>query len=334
MGKYKPQHSRLLFIDKKIRDGKYPNCSTLAEEWEVSAKTIQRDLDYMKYQLDAPIEYSAKHRGFRYTEEQYSLPAIAIKQSDLFGVYLAQKLLIQYEGTPIYNSLCSVFDKIEQALPEKISVDPISDQSKFTVIPPFTTTIDPDVWNSVIDSLRTSQQIEIHYKTPGNQPNLRVLDPYHAVRFEGDWYIVGLCHLRNDIRTFSMSRILSTKMTGARFQIPATFSFKKLSGSHFGVHWAHGDIVVKIRFTQRIADYVRERVWHPSQVISECDDGNVLLSLTVNHLLELKRWILSWGKEAVVLEPEQLRMDIEGEIFSMSKVYNNTVLEKSHPYHP
>ena len=69
MAKYKPQHSRLLFIDRKIREGRHPNCSSMAEEWEVSRKTIQRDLDYMRYQLDAPLEYSAKHRGYFYTEE-------------------------------------------------------------------------------------------------------------------------------------------------------------------------------------------------------------------------------------------------------------------------
>ena len=68
MAKYKPQHARLLFIDKIIREKRYPNCSSLAEEWETSSKTIQRDLDYMRYELDAPLVYSAKERGFYYTE--------------------------------------------------------------------------------------------------------------------------------------------------------------------------------------------------------------------------------------------------------------------------
>ncbi len=45
MAKYKPQHSRLLFIDRKISEGRYPNCSSLAEEWEVSSKTIQPNIE-------------------------------------------------------------------------------------------------------------------------------------------------------------------------------------------------------------------------------------------------------------------------------------------------
>ena len=327
MAKYKPQHSRLLFIDRKINEGKHPNCSSLADEYEVSRKTIQRDLEYMRYQLDAPIEYVAKHRGYVYTEEQFQLPAMNIRESDLFGVYLAEKLLVQYEGTPIYDSLCSVFEKIEQSLPNKTTSDPTGDQSKFTVFPPFSTSIDSTVWDTVIECLRSSQQIKIEYKAPGKNPVTRTFDPYHGVRFEGDWYVVGLCHMRDKILTFSLSRILTTKKTGEQFQLPANFDFEKLSGSHFGVHWSDGDIDVKIRFSKRVADYLRERTWHPTQEIVECDDGDLILSMTVNHLLELKRWVLSWGDDAEVLEPKSFVQNIFN---THSKAVNKYKDQNSH----
>ncbi len=321
MAKYKPQHSRLLFIDRKIKEGRHPNCSSLSDKYEVSRKTIQRDLEYMRYQLDAPIEYVAKHRGYIYTEEQFQLPAINIKESDLFGVYLAEKLLVQYESTPIYNSLCSIFEKIEQSLPNKTTTDPTADQAKFTVFPPFSTTIDPAVWKTVIDCLRSSQQIKIQYKAPGNEPATRTIDPYHGVRFEGDWYVVGFCYLRDEIRTFSVSRIVSAQKTDKEFQIPMSFDFQKLSGSHFGVHWGDGETKVKIRFNQCVADYVKERTWHPSQKLTECSNGDVILSLTVNHLLELKRWVLSWGADAQVLKPDSFAQEIQTIAHSIADNY-------------
>ncbi len=330
MAKYKPQHSRLLFINRKIKeqrlteDQKYPNCSSLAEEWEVSKKTIQRDIEYMRYQLNAPIKYIAKYRGYIYTEEDFNLPAINIRESDLFGVYLAEKLLIQYEGTPIYDSLCSIFKKIEESMPNKISSDPADDQEKFTVLPPFSTSIEPEVWKTVIDCLRSSLQVKICYKTPGKKPVTRTIDPYHGVRFEGDWYVVGHCHLRNKILTFSLSRILTAKKTGKEFLIPVDFDFQKLSGSHFGVHWSDGDIDVKIRFSKGVADYIRERTWHPSQEITEYENGEVILSLTVNHLLELKRWILSWGVDAQVLEPDSFVQEIQEMLQVTYKQYHTS----------
>ena len=323
MSKFKPQHSRLLFIDNEISKGKYPNCSYLADEWEVSSKTIQRDLEYMRYQLEAPLEYSAKHRGYYYTEKNFKLPALSMKESDLFGMYLSEKLLVQYEGTPIYNSLCSVFKKIEQSLPNKISLDPATSQDKFTVIPPFSTNVLPDVWETILVCLRTSQQIHVQYKTPGKDMVARDLDPYHAVRFEGDWYIIGHCFLRKEIRTFSMSRILSAQKTGISFKIPENFDFKKLSGSHFGVHWSNEEINVKIRFSKRVADYVQERTWHPTQRIEKCDNGDVILSLSVNHLLELQRWILSWGQDAYVITPHSFAKKIQATLINSSRNYSN-----------
>lgn len=306
MAKYKPQHSRLLFIDQQLRTKRYPSRHWLAEEWEVSAKTIGRDLDYMRYQLDAPIDYSREYRGFYYSEEEYQLPALNIRESDLFAIYLADKLLGQYEGTPIYDSLKSVFSKIEDALPQKISPPSTAEQARFTVIPPFATTIVPEVLATVFSCLRSSTRLDIEYQNPGGVPVSRQIDPYHGVRYEGDWYVIGYCHLRAEIRTFSLARIVAAQPGQERFSLPADFDYRQLSGSHFGVHWGREEVEVRIRFARQAAPYIQERQWHPSQRLAMQEDGSLELSLRVNHLLELKRWIISWGVQAKVLEPATL----------------------------
>ncbi|MDD2464138.1 MAG: WYL domain-containing protein [Desulfobulbus sp.] len=321
MAKYKPQHARLLFIDKIIREKRYPNCSSLAEEWETSSKTIQRDLDYMRYELDAPLVYSAKERGFYYTEEQYQLPAMNIRESDLFAIYLADKLLGQYEGTPVYDRLRSMFRKIEDSLPDKVVIRP-GDHSCFTVIPPFSTVILPEVLPTVINCLRTSTRLEIEYRTPGGTTVWRQIDPYHGVRFEGDWYVVGFCHLRQEIRTFSLSRIQGIKQCKERFSLPAHFDFKKLAGSHFGVHWSGEEFEVRILFAKEVASYVRERQWHSTQNLDERQNGSIVLTMTVNHLLELKRWVLSWGAAARVLSPPSLVEEMRNSTQSMAALYS------------
>ena len=120
MKKYKPQHKRLLFIDNRISEGNFPNCSTLAEEWEVSSKTIQRDIvEYMRYRLNAPIEYSAQDRG-----------------------------------TPLYDRLSSVYKKIEDSLPEKQD-DMELPNARFSVFSPPSTTIDPEIWDRAFNSVAT-----------------------------------------------------------------------------------------------------------------------------------------------------------------------------------
>jgi predicted DNA-binding transcriptional regulator YafY len=321
MKKYKPQHARLLYIDREIGRGGYPNYSQLAQGYEVSVKTIQRDIDYMRYQLDAPLEYSARHRGYFYTEPNYKLPAISVKESDLFAIYLAEKLLAQYEGTPLYDSLRSVFRKIEESLPEKATVDLGKDHARFTVFPPSNTMILPGIWEKVAEAIRLSRRLRVVYRTPGSLPAPRELDPYHGVRYEGDWYVVGHCHLRNAIRTFSLARMEKVEMLGDDFRIPATFDFTRLTGSHFGVHWSDSEYQVSIRFRREVAGYIRERRWHPTQRTDEQSDGSLVLTLTVNHLLELKRWVLSWGEMARVQAPPELARDIAASAAGMAEIY-------------
>ena len=146
--------------------------------------------------------------------------------------------------------------------------------------------------------------------------------PNHAVRFEEDWYIVGYFHRREEIRTFSLSRMISVEQTGKQLVIPNNFDFKNLSGSRFGVHWGGEEINVEILFPRHVADYVKERTWHPSQTIIEHDNGDVILALTANHLMELKRWILSWGNAARVLAPDDLVREIRQTLVDATKSYS------------
>ncbi len=322
MSKYKPQHSRLLFIDRKIGEGKYPNCSSLAEEWEVSSKTIQRDLEYMRYQLDAPLEYSARHRGYCYTEENFKLPAISIKESDLFAIYLAEELLVQYEGTPLYNNLKSVYRKIQDSLPDKASIKISQEDTRFTVFPPPSTTILHEVWNVVFKGLRNGIRIRINYQTPGKAIHTRLVDPYHAVRYDGDWYIIGYCHLRKAVLTFSLSRISKASLRKETFIIPDDYNFHTITSSRFGIHWGDAEEHVKIWFSPDAAKYILERKWHPSQKISHSEEGSICVALTVNHTFELKKWVLSWGKDAKILEPENLSREIQDEIKEMQALYD------------
>ncbi len=328
MAKYKPQHARLLFIDRQIREKRFPNCASLAKEWEVNERTIRRDLDYLRYQLDAPLAYSALKRGYMYTEEQYQLPAIQIRERDLFALYLADKLLSQYEGTPIYDSLKSVFAKIEDSLPDKISLTPGSEQTLFTVIPPSATVILPEVLETVFSAVRSATRLDISYKSPGAAPGERTIDPYHCVRYEGDWYVLAYCHLRQAIRTFSLARILALQANEQHFNRPEHLDFQSLFASHFGIHWGKGSIEVSLRFQPQAATYIRERRWHPSQNIKELANGALVLTMTVNHLLELKRWVLSWGAAVEVLAPPQLVAEMQVDTMAMHKLYQGTT-EKS-----
>ena len=320
MPQSKPQLSRLFFIDEKIQKGGYPNCYTLAKEYEVTARTIARDIEYMRDMMNAPIGYDPARKGYFYTEANFRLPAIDIRESELFAICLAEKALAQYAGSPLHARLAAVFDRIRSFLPGETAVKASWVGSHISMVRESTADIDPEIWETVADGLRAGLELIIDYHAAEGKQSRRTVRPYHMASYRGDWYLVAYCLKRKNILTFAISRIVKVQITKIRFSVPEDFDFNEFMGSRFGIMNDSKEYTVKIWFNAREAAFIRERTWHESQEIREQKDGSLILTFTTSSLLEVKRWILSHGAGARVLAPESLKQEIKSE---MKKAYNN-----------
>lgn len=314
MQKFKPQYKRLLFIDRKIKEHTYPNCTSLAADWSVSAKTIQRDIDYLRDELEAPISYDSLKHGFFYTEPNYSLPAINISESDLFSIYVGQTILSQFRNTPLFRKLNSVFEKVKASLPEKTGVNPAWLTKRILVFPEPATTVNADIWETIAKAIRENRSLSIRHATarPGAEPaGEREVDPFFLVSYKGEWYLSSYCHYRKAIRTFAVSRITHARILETTFKMPAGMTKAKMFGDQFGIIWKDTFHKVRIRFAPEVAPYIRERQWHPLQKIHDIRTGGLILEFTTNHLNEVKDWVLTWGPGATVLAPTALVTNVK-----------------------
>ncbi|MDF1578829.1 MAG: WYL domain-containing protein [Desulfurivibrionaceae bacterium] len=327
MTKHKTQFRRLIFVDQQVREGmrkgQLANCRRMAAAYEVSPKTIMRDMDYLKNQCDAPLSYDRSRHGYYYTEENYQLPAIKITESDLLAICLTRKIMEQHRNTPIYGKLAAVFDRIEKSLPDRITISPAWIDDRISVLGDSRADIDPLIWETVAKTLHHYRRLRISYLKPGATENSeRRIDPYHVVSFQGEWYLIGFCHLREEIRIFAISRIKRAKALQGRFVIPADFNLDDFTDAHFGLFRGVRQHQVEIRFSPKIAPYIMERDRHPEQTMAKRADGALVVSFKTRHLLGVKRWILSWGSDAEVLAPEELRAEIRREIRKNLQAYN------------
>ncbi len=74
-------NARIQWLHKKLSMGSYPNSQRLAERFQISHRQAQRDLDYLKKELGAPIAYDNARRGFYYTEP-FTLPVLLTSDND------------------------------------------------------------------------------------------------------------------------------------------------------------------------------------------------------------------------------------------------------------
>src|SRR5271155_2545287 len=120
-GRYsRPPLERMMRLHERLKARVFPNCRKLASELEVSAKTIQRDIDFMRDRLGLPIEYDPLQFGFYYTEPVANFPSIEVSQGEIIALFVARKALEQYRGTSFERSLRTAFQKISEGLQEKV----------------------------------------------------------------------------------------------------------------------------------------------------------------------------------------------------------------------
>ena len=297
----------MLRIHQAVQSGNYPNASTLARELEVSAKSIHRDIEFMRDRLELPVEYDGARFGYHYTEEVSAFPTVQITEGELFALIVAEKALQQYRGTNFEKPLLSAIRKMEQSLPDTISLNLSDIERSISFRTRAEQRLDLEVFDMLAKATARRRQIELRYRKPG-RPDIeqRVIDPYHLANINGEWYLFAYDHLRKDIRTFVPARIQSLKPTGNTFERPQAFSLEERLKGSFGVQSGQGRYDVALRFNARVADYVREKKWHESQRLRELKNGGVELRLKLSSLGEIERWVLSWGGDATVLRPREL----------------------------
>ena len=305
--KFKPLYNRILFIDKRIRENSYPNANQLAQQYEVSPRTIKRDIEWLRDFHNAPIEYDRQKHGYFYREKGFTLPAFQITEGELFSVALAEKVLSQYKNTPLHEKLQAVFSKIEALLPERIEVESGWLDNQFTMVfekPPL---IDGEIWDSLFAAVRSCTKIIIQYHNPGYEDPLeRTVSPYHILCHDGQWYVIGNDSYAEDIRIFAASRISSIKETDEHFTVPDDFELSRYIDSRLGVFVGEGSYMVELFFKPQVASYIKERTWHDKQEIETHADGSITLTFPTSQLMSVLFWVLRWSDNVTVLSPPEL----------------------------
>lgn len=170
-------------------------------------------------------------------------------------------------------------------------------------------------------SMSRGRSLSINYFSVNkNNLTMRKIDPYDLIFKEGDWYIIGYCHMKGDIRSFKLNRVKNLKISKDIYMRPHTFSLKEYLDKNWGIFM--GDkIKVVIKFSEKEAAFIKDTTWHIHQHIDQLEGGKILFTIYLNELEDIKKWVLSFGKDAEIIEPIELRKDIKRELEELYKIY-------------
>jgi predicted DNA-binding transcriptional regulator YafY len=290
--------------------------TALPEDYARNSRTIRRDLETLE--LHFPV-YATRQNGRTVWKlvEGYrgGVAKLGFSPAELMALVFSRDLLKPLEGTPIKESLDSVFNKAAAALPAESLAYLRRLQNYFSVVfgphknySQYKETVER--LTSAIDRKRT---IEIrYYSASRNKTGLRAVDPYRLWYAAGALYLIGYCHNRRDVRMFAIERIRSLRITVAPCQMPLHFDIEAYVQNALVV--MRGEpIEVELVFDRATAAWAKDREWHPSQRLELMKGGGLKMFLSVADTTELIGWILSFGAGVRVAAPEALRDKVRAE---------------------
>lgn len=321
------QMERLLELDALLRSGKRHTADSLAQELERSERTIRKDLNFLRDRFGAPLEFT-RQRGYHYTDSNWRLPTISLNKGELFALTLGARMLEAYAGSTYAPALRSAIARLAERLPEQTWVD-LQQLADDRILFRGGAEIDlnPEVWHQIEEACRTQKTVQmVYYTASRDDVSERQFDPYLLHIYRGtNPYAIGFCHKRQEIRWFRVDRIKEIQLLEHTFVRDPNFDAKGHLEMIFQHEVGNVPVDVSIWFDSRTAPYIRERRWHPTQTIEEHADGSLTLQMVVRGLNDLKRWVLGYGKGAIVREPPELVELVRKEAQVMAGLYQEDV---------
>jgi predicted DNA-binding transcriptional regulator YafY len=179
---------RIKRVLELMQDGKYPNCSTIAKEMEVSLSTVGRDMEYMRNELELPIEYDEQRHGFYLTKPVDRFPMVQVTERELFYVCVAHKAIEHYRGTTLEKPLEQAFKKFAGRLDDADQIYFQSMDDVLSVRPSAPDDADLRQFELVTQQITERRLMGSNYREPGEKSaKARRVHPYHMLELLISW---------------------------------------------------------------------------------------------------------------------------------------------------
>ena len=297
----------------------------LAADLAVSDKTIRRDLETFRA-AGFPLEETVCDFG----RKKWRLDAarwqagMSFSFDEALALYLGRRFLEPLAGTLFWEAVQRAFAKIRATLgPEALKyLDKFAGAFHRTTVGTSDYTLKADLIDRLMIAIEDRRIAFLTYRSlRATEPVTYDVYPYGLTYHRGSLYLVGQAPQHNAIRHWKVDRIEAVELQDLRFTAPEGFDLARHFAQSFGVYQGDGAVHVKVRFSPTVARYVQESAWHASQRLAPQKDGALLAEFDLDGTAEIKRWILSFGKEAEVLEPEEFRRDIAAELGAIVELY-------------
>ncbi len=326
-GRVMTKTARVYKIEMLIRNRGHVSFQTLLDELEVSPATLKRDLDYLKDQLGAPIEYDRFLNGYRFGEEfrgqKHELPGLWFSERELYSLLMAHQLLNDLDSDGVISRhLQPLLERIHLMLGTS-EAETRALLKRVKIIGSAKRPVPSQFFELVAEALLKRRRLHLCYLTRGRgEASERDVSPQRLVHYRNTWYLDAWCHTRERLLRFALDAVERADALEARAkEVPLKQVEADMDGG-YGIyagakrHWA------TLVFQTQAAQWVSREEWHPDQVGMWLEDGQFELKLPYSSDTEIVMDILRHGDQVRVLGPASLVASVADKLDAAAGLYH------------
>ena len=288
----------------------------LPRDFSRHPRTIRRDLEALEAAGFPLLTQKVDGRGvvWKLLEGFRRVPALALSTTELMALTFSRGLLKPLEGTQLHAALDSALGKAASALPAPghTYLQQLEGVLAIGVGPHVSYRTHRETIDKLTEAISRGRSVQMRYFSASrNATTRREVDPYRLWYANGALYLVGHCHLREEVRLFAVERIRSCTLTDHAYQLPLHFDFEAYVQDALRVMRGGRPVTVELLFDKATATWVKDRTWHASQECAPEKDGRLRMTLKVAATAEVVGWILSFGDGVRVIGPPELRQAVQ-----------------------
>jgi predicted DNA-binding transcriptional regulator YafY len=297
--------TRLITLIFLLQNQPNQKASELAKKLGVSLRTVHRYFDMLE-EMGIPLYAERGQYGGFSLVRGYKMPPLVFTLEEAVALVLGTGMVEEMWGELYRESARGALAKLENLLPEE-QVREVA-WARNSLVATGMNRSDLKVLTPTLEKLRRAirehRSLEMKYQS--NQiphPTQRRVDPYALVHRWGWWYVVGFCHLRDDVRTFRVDRIAEISLSDATFSIPPEFDLQAHLKNEFQ---AQPQVKAKLKVDADATWLFKgnQSYW---ESIEEQADGSLIVTFSAPALEWAASTVLAYGPAVEVLEPPELR---------------------------
>ena len=315
---------RFYRIDRLLQGGPKP-LREFTGELEVSPATVKRDFKYMRDRLHAPILWDAQARGYCMDRSpsnmrRYALPGLWFNAEEAHALLTMEHLLAQLQPGLLAPHLGPLRERIRKLLGSRYPAHEVV--KRLRVLPMAARTVAVGHFEAVASGVLGRRRVKIeHHNRRTGQVLGREVSPQRLVYYRSNWYLDAWCHLRQDLRSFSLDAMREVELLEIPARTVAESRLDRELGAGYGIFAGVRTRRARLRFSADAARWVAQEAWFREQEGRTDRQGRYLLTVPYSKDTELVMDILRYGEHVEVLSPKSLRDEVRARLRRAVRLY-------------